>query len=168
MPLKDLIKNLNIVNPKDVTIRLNEKKDSLTLLLKGENAIYTDVIPEMPFPISYPEFVILKDAKGSDICTIKNMKKLDKESRRNLERLLDKMYFIPKIVKIIRLEASGDKFEWETITNKGRRRFKTRGRSSVTFIGNKIVISDTDDNLYEIEDIQSLDRKSKAIIQSTF
>jgi len=166
MPLKDFLKVLNLVDPKDVTIKLNEEND--TLILKNKGAIYTDVIPERPFPISHPEFVIFKDSKNRDICTIKDIGKLDRESRKNLEKLLDKLYFIPKIVKIIRLEASGDKFEWETITNRGRRKFNTRGRESVTFIENKIIITDTYQNLYEIESIQKIDERSKKIIQSIF
>jgi len=166
MPLKDFLKILNLVDPKDVTIKLNEEND--TLILKNKDAIYTDVTPERPFPISHPEFVILKDSKNRDICTIKDIGKLDRESRKNLEKLLDKLYFIPKIVKIIRLEASGDQFEWETITNRGRRKFNTRGRGSVTFIENKIVITDTYQNLYEIENIQKIDERSKRIIRSIF
>jgi len=166
MPLKDFLKILNIVDPKDVAIKLNEKNDAL--IIKNKDAIYTNVIPERPFPISHPEFIILKDAKDHDICTIKDISKLDRESRKNLEKLLDKLYFIPKIVEIVRLEASGDKFEWETITNRGRRKFNTRGRESITFIENKIIITDTYHNLYEIENIQKIDERSKKIIQSIF
>jgi len=165
MPLKDFLKKLNLADPKDVTIKLNEKHDAL--IIKNRNTVYTNVTPEKPFPISHPEFVILK-TKDHDICTIKDTNKLDRESRKNLEKLLDKLYFIPKIVKITRLEASGDKFEWETITNRGKRKFNTRGRRSITFIGNKIVISDTYQNLYEIENIQNIDEKSRKIIKSIF
>ncbi|HIE14138.1 TPA: DUF1854 domain-containing protein [Candidatus Bathyarchaeota archaeon] len=168
MPLKDLVKKLNIVKPRDIAIKLNEKKDTLTILLKRSSTVYTNVIPEVPFPISHPHFVILKKLNGADVCIIKDISKLDKISCENLKKLLDKLYFIPRIEKIVSLEASGDKFEWETITDKGRRRFNTKGRSSVIFIGDKIVISDTNDNIYQIDNIKSLDKRSRSIIQSIF
>jgi len=168
MPLEDLVKQLNIIDPRDVAIGLNDRKDSLTVLLKKSNTVYVDVVPEVPFPITFPNFVILKSRDGTDVCILKDARKLDKVSLSNLKRLLDKLYFIPKITKIISLEATGDRFEWDTLTDRGRRRFSTRGRSSVTFIGNKIVITDTDDNIYKIEDVKKLDKRSRSIIHSTF
>ena len=166
MTLKTFIEKLNIVRPEEISICLDEEKN--VLFLRYKNTLYQEVVPERPFPISYPEFVILKDSKGDDICSIKDIRKLDDKSRASLEKLLDTLYFIPKILKIIRLEATGDRFEWETETERGKRSFTTRGRRSILFLGNKMVITDTDDNLYQVEDIGALDEKSRKIIQSTF
>ena len=75
-------------------------------------------IPEVQIPTISPVMVtfisrqweidrsILKDTKGSDICTIKDFKKLERESRMSLEELLDTLYFIPNITKITRLDTS--------------------------------------------------------------
>lgn len=39
---------------------------------------------------------------------------------------------------------------------------------SIIVMGNRIVITDTDDNVYEIEDFWKLDRKSRGEMESTF
>jgi len=166
LPLIDFLKTLNLVDPKDLKIGFNETGNALRLTVGDKT--YTGVIPVRPFPVSLPEFVILRDAQGVEICMIKDARKLDSQSRKSLESLLDKIYFIPKIVKIEGLETSGDEFEWETLTDRGPRKFRTRGRMSIIVMGNRIVITDTDDNVYEIEDFWKLDRKSQGEIDSTF
>lgn len=166
MSVKDFVSRLNIVDPNEITLRL--KGEEKVLFLKYRNLLYRDVVPERPFPISHPEFVILKNAQGVDIFTVKDMRKLNRESRVALKEILDTLYFIPKIVKISRLEATGDKVEWETETKRGKRTFTTRGRRSIVVVDNKMVISDEHDNLYQIENIEDLDEKSKKIIESSF
>ena len=166
MSLRNLVEKLGIVDPADLTLRPNNEKNVLYLQLGSKR--YSNVVPEKPLPISHPEFVILKDEEGSDICTIRDVSGLDEVSGKALKSVLEKLYFIPKIVRVLRLEAAGDRFEWATETERGHREFTTRGRMSITFIGKKMVISDSDDNLYEIEDIDSLDDRSRRMIESTF
>jgi hypothetical protein len=166
MSLRNFLDKLNVVNPEEINIRLDEEKSSL--ILRHNDITYNNVIPERPFPISHPEFVILKDSRNLDICIIKDITKVNTESRKSLEKLLDILYYIPKIRKIIKLETGGDKFEWETETSRGKRRFTTQGTRSIIFLENRIVITDTDSNIYQIENIDVLDEKSKKVIQSNF
>jgi hypothetical protein len=166
MSLRKLVGKLNIAVPADVDIKHAARKNVLDLQLGAKK--YSNVVPEKPFPISHPEFVILKDEQGSDICTIRDISELDEESGKVLEGVLEKLYFIPKIARVLRLDAAGDRFEWVTETERGRREFTTRGRMSITFIGEKMVISDAEDNLYQIENINSLDDRSRRMIESTF
>lgn len=166
MSIKKLIEDLNIANPDELFISLDQEKRSILVRYQGK--LHNGIIPERPFPISHPEFLILKDEKGSDLLTIKDYNKLEKKSRKSLEELLNTLYFIPNIVRIIKLDAIGDRFEWETETENGKRSFTTRGRRSIVFIDNRIVISDINDNLYQIKDINSLDAPSTKIVRSTF
>lgn len=80
---------------------------------------------------------------------------------------MDKIYFIPRILEIGRIETSGDEFEWETVTDRGPREFRTRGRMSVISMGNRIIITDMNDNVYEIENLHQLDAKSRGEIEAT-
>ncbi|MEM3715603.1 MAG: DUF1854 domain-containing protein, partial [Candidatus Bathyarchaeia archaeon] len=77
------------------------------------------------------------------------------------------LYFIPKILKIKKIETSGDEFLWEVITDRGPKTFRTRGRMSVMQIERRIVITDVNDNVYEIEDLYKLDPHSMSEIEST-
>jgi len=166
MKAKKHVKGINFVEPNNLSISLDAEGDLIVLNLR--NTRFHNVIPERPFPVSDPVFVILKDVEGNDICTIRDTGKLDKKSRENLEKILNRLYFIPKITRINELDSVGDKFEWDTETKKGKRKFTTRGRDSIIFIGKKIIISDIDDNIYQIENVSALDTRSTNMIQSTF
>jgi len=165
MPLIDFLKKLNILDPKKVTITFEEKENSLKLVVDGK--LLGGLIPAKPFPITYPEFIIFKDSSDVDVCIIKNYKDLDPESQKNLESLLEKMYFIPTVSRIDKIETSGDEFQWEILTNKGARSFRTRGRMSVIQMSNRIIVTDIHDNVYEIEDLYKLDSKSRREIEAT-
>jgi len=165
MPLIDFLNKLNILDPKKVKISFEEKENSLKLIVDGK--LLGGLIPAKPFAITYPEFVIFKDSSDIDVCIIKNYKELDTESRKNLEVLLEKMYFIPTVSRIDEIKTSGDEFQWEILTDRGPRNFRTRGRMSVIQMGNRIIITDVHDNVYEIEDLYKLDAKSRREIDAT-
>lgn len=165
MPLKDFLKELNILDASQVSVTLNEDRNLLDLKVDGK--ILVGLVPAKPFPITYPEYVLFKDCSGVDVCVIRNYLELDAESRGNLQTLLDRMFFIPKILRIEHAETSGDEFEWEVATDKGPRIFRTRGRMSVVRMGKRVIITDISDNVYEIEDIYKLDKKSISEIDAT-
>jgi len=165
MPLIEFLNKLNILDPKKVKITFEERENSLKLIV--DDKLFDGVTPSKPFPITSPNFIIFKDSDSVDVCIIKDCGKLDAESRKNLQTLLDKIYFIPQILRIEKIETSGDEFEWETLTDKGLRRFRTRGRMSIIPMGNRIIITDINDNVYEIENLPKLDAESKREIEST-
>ncbi|MEM3479671.1 MAG: DUF1854 domain-containing protein [Candidatus Bathyarchaeia archaeon] len=164
MPLSDFLKNLNILDPKKVKVFL-EEENTLKLVVDGK--VFSGLMPARPFPITHPEFIIFRDSYGVDVCMIKDYRDLDEISRRNLQAILNKIYFIPKILRIKRIETSGDEFLWEVLTDKGPKMFRTRGRMSVMQIERRVVITDVNDNVYEIEDLYKLDPHSMSEIEST-
>lgn len=165
MPLTEFLKGLNILDPKRVKITFDEQENAIKINIDGR--ILSGLIPAKPFPITYPEFIIFRDSSGVDVCIIKDYRELDEESKRNLQKVLDKIYFIPKIQRIISIETSGDEFLWDVLTDKGPRAFKTRGRMSVVLMGKRVVITDINDNVYEIEDLSLLDPKSLSELEAT-
>ncbi len=165
VPLADFLSQLNVLDPKKVKIAFEEKENSLRLNVDGK--VLCSLVPAKPFPITSPEYIIFRDSYGVDVCVIRNYNDLDEESRRNLQVMLDKMYFIPRITKIHKIETSGDEFKWETETDKGPKSFRTRGRMSVIPIGNRVIVTDVDDNVYEIDDVFKLDSKSRGELEST-
>jgi len=164
MPLADFLSQLNVLDPKTVKIVL-EKENVLRLDVDGK--VYESLSPAKPFPITSPEYVIFRDGNGADVCVVRDINELDDDSKRNLQSILDKMYFIPKIVKIERIETSGDEFEWDIVTDKGPRTFRTRERMSIIPVGDRIIVTDVNDNVYEIVDAYKLDGKSRRELEST-
>jgi len=165
MPLIDFLNKLNILDPEKTKILFEERENSLKLIVDGK--LLSGLTPAKPFPITYPNFIIFKDSYGVDVCIIKNYGELDAESKKNLQIVLDKAYFIPIILKVEKIETSGDEFEWEIITDKGPAKFRTRGRMSVIPMGSRVIITDINDNVYEIEDLQKLDAKSREEVEAT-
>jgi len=164
MPLTDFLSQLNILDPKKAKITV--QKESM-LRLDADGKVYDDLSPAKHFPITSPEYVIFRDGNGVDVCVVRNFNELDDESKRSLQSILDKVYFIPKVVKIERIETSGDEFEWDIVTDKGARTFRTRGRMSIIPVGDRVIVTDVNDNVYEIEDVYKLDGKSRRELEGT-
>ncbi|MBO3763249.1 MAG: DUF1854 domain-containing protein, partial [Candidatus Brockarchaeota archaeon] len=73
----------------------------------------------------------------------------------------------PRIKKVKKLETSGDEFVWVVETDRGQREFRTRGRRSISRVGeDKIVIIDTNDNVYVAEELYKMDKKSVELLES--
>jgi len=163
-PLEDFLKKTWTTEIEGVKILKGERANTVRLVNK--NGEIFEVIPKKPFPISYPYFLIFVDASGNEVLMVEDYRKMDEESRKNLEEILDKLYFMPKIKKVKKLETSGDEFVWVVETDRGQREFRTRGRRSVSRAGDKIVIIDTNDNVYVAEELYKMDKKSRELLES--
>jgi ATP-binding cassette subfamily C protein len=171
-PISDFLVQLNIVPAEKLKVELGNRSDRVRITLNG--IVYDNIIPKMPFPLSIPEFVIFVQVQTSEkgepqnqeICMLKDFRKLDEHSRHALEEVLQKIYFIPRVLKVERLETSGDEFEWEILTDRGPRKLHTRGRRNVISMGTRIVIIDTHDNIYYVEDVRKLDGKSRMLLET--
>lgn len=189
MPLRDFLIQLNIVPASALMIEPGSRQDRVKVTLNG--VLHDDVVPKRPFPLSIPEFIIFVQTqppaqeKGSEaqvqvqsqgkvgeepqtqeICMLKDYHELDERSRLNLEQVLEKLYFIPRVLKVIRLETSGDEFEWEILTDRGLRILHTRSRRQVINMGTRIVVIDTNDNIYNVEDVGKLDSRSRMLLET--
>jgi len=158
--------------------------DRIRVTLDG--VAHEEVVPRRPFPLSIPEFIIFvktpppaqamagdaaakkggEEPQSQEICMLKDYRELDERSRLNLQRVLEKLYFIPSVLKVERLETSGDEFEWEILTDRGPRVFHTRSRRQVINMGTRIVVIDTHDNIYHIEDVDKLDGRSRMLLET--
>jgi len=162
------------------------RMDRIRVTLDG--VTHEDVVPRRPFPLSIPEFIIFvktqpqaqatagdaaakkgkegEEPQSQEICMLKDYRELDEQSRLNIERVLEKLYFIPRVLKVERLETSGDEFEWEILTDRGPRVFHTRSRRQVINMGKRIVVIDTHDNIYHIEEVGKLDGRSRMLLET--
>lgn len=163
-PLEDFLRKTWVTETEGIRILKSEKANTVKLVNKDGGTF--EVIPKKPFPISYPYFLIFVDVQGNEILMVEDYRKMDEESRKNLDEILDKLYFMPKIRKVKKLETSGDEFVWTVETDRGQREFRTRGRRSVRRAGDKIVIIDVNDNVYVAEELYKMDKKSRELLES--
>ncbi len=94
-------------------------------------------------------------------------RRLDRESRELVLAQADQAYFMPRIIRIVRVEEQMGMgiARWEVETDRGWSSFDVISRSeSVWFVGrNRLVIRDADGNRYLIEDLNALDRRSRRL-----
>lgn len=155
-----------VLDPSRVTVRLNER-GQLELHL-AEGGSHTDVRVIPAFPISRPgRFVYFRDADGNELGLLEEPRRLDRESRDLVVAQADQAYFMPRITRIADVEErpGSGLARWDVDTDRGPSTFEVVSRSeSVWYVGkNRVVIRDADGNRYLIEDLTSLDRRSRRL-----
>ena len=158
--------SVNVLDPAQIQVRLNQQ-GQLELRL-ADGAVYDGVKLEPSFPISRPNaFIHFRDAEGKEIGLLMDPRRLDRESRELVLQQADEAYFMPRIVRIARIEEKPGMgiAHWEVETDRGWNSFEMVSRSeSVWYVGrNRLVIRDADGNRYLIEDLTALDKRSRRL-----
>ena len=160
MSLEKWIKSLRILNPKKVKV-IRAELDTIDLEIEG--MVFTDVRPRRPFPYTHPEYIIFYDKDEKEIGILHDYRKLDRKSRALLEQVLNLIYFMPTIKRILSIDRSkGWKYLWRVETDKGFREFETHGRCTRLLPDGRIIITDASGNVYQIKNLNELDSKSIA------
>jgi len=158
LSLDKWLKSMRILDPKKIRV-LNADLDTLDMEIDG--VVFKGVKPRRPFPYTHPEYLILYDKDEKEIGIIRDYRKLDKRSRHLLEKVLNVIYFMPTIERILSITRSkGWKYKWKVETDKGYCEFETWGRCARLLPNGRIIITDTSGNVYQIKNIASLDSKS--------
>jgi len=117
------------------------------------------------FPITRPNrFLYLMAEDGKELGLLVEPRRMERESRDLLLAQADLAYFMPQIKRIVRVdEQTGGIAIWEVETDRGWSRFEMVSRGeSVWFVGrDRVLIRDVDGNRYLIEDLSSLDLRSR-------
>jgi len=182
---------INFLDPKKITI-LSDSFNALKLQIDGAGE-YSDVKAVRIFPLSAPwHFISLKGISGLDkeeaekqkdevnrpsygktraprqkeIGVIRDMRELDKKSRKILDSELEMSYFTPKITLINKIKSDFGSYKWTVETDKGPRTFEVRYREDVRMIPpHRVIIRDVDGNRYEITDYSRLDSSSRTMLE---
>lgn len=128
---------------------------------------YSNIEPRRLFPISgLTKYISLLDEKSNEIAIIRDIDTLMPESKKVIESSLNEYYLIPKIVSVIdRYEKYGI-LKWTVETDRGVHTFeiKNRGSDIKALFDGRILIRDSDDNRYEIPNLNELDKKSRKLL----
>jgi len=139
--------------------------DALRVTIEGDRSCLR-VVPMRAFPISMRNrYISIRDAEGNELGMIRDTDELDKDSRKLLEEEIRKRYFTPVIHKV---RSVRDKFgivEWEVETDRGPKEFLTRSlHDSLKETDTGFIVTDIENNRYEIRDYSDLDPRSAAIL----
>ena len=153
-----------IDGPEARIIRTGNTKVELQIY-QGET--YEDLEPRRLFPMSgLKRYITLLDSDLKEKAIIRNLEQLDPDSRKAIEDCLTEYYMIPKIIEMIDITEKFGVLTWTCRTDRGVRSFRIRNRHSdvkMLFDG-RVLVRDSNDNRYEIEDVKKLDKKSQKIL----
>lgn len=121
------------------------------------------------FPFSDPEKYIsirTPDEHSKEIGVIEDMKQISKETRKMLEEQLNLRYFTPIITKIINIKDEYGYAYFDVVTDRGACRFTINvgGHAVVHLSETRILISDIDENRFEIPDVTKLSARELKLL----
>lgn len=119
------------------------------------------------FPLTSPDsYLSVMAGGGSEVGIVRSLDGMDPGSRRLVEEELSRRYFMPAIRRIQKVVERFGAVEWHVDTDRGPCRFTTRDlRENVLRLGpSRYIISDVDDNRFEVPDSSRLDSKSLSML----
>jgi hypothetical protein len=117
------------------------------------------------FPLSHDrEHISLSDGAGNEVGVLRALDELTQPARGWIEELLERRYFLPQVLVIHGITERFGSSVWDLETDRGRVTVSTRQmHESVHEVEpNRFLITDAENNRYEIKDLRALDEKSQA------
>jgi hypothetical protein len=145
-----------------------DQTGALRMTIEGDRS-YLDVKLAYAFPLSDREHLIgVLDAQDHSIGLFNDLDGLDNASQELARQSLEQRYFIPDVQCIRNLREEFGVVYFDVDTNRGYRQFVVRGlRDSIDVLENgRILIADTDGNRYNVPNWQSLDARSRRLLES--
>ena len=135
-----------------------------------DGTVYEDLEPRLLFPITnHTMFITLLDSHEKELGFVRDMEEIDEDSRRALEECFAEYYMIPKIQKVLKCVDKFGTLKWTVETDRGVITFDIRNRhSDIKHLRgtSRVIIRDSNDNRYEIPDIDNMDPHSEHLLFS--
>lgn len=125
---------------------------------------YSELVVYRAFPFVYTmEYISIRDTKGEELGIVRDIRDLDEESAKELERELRFRYFLPRVTRVDNVKQKSDLWIWELQTNLGQTRIAMRNLHEFMQFpgGNRIILTDINGKRCEIPDWQTLDNHSR-------
>ncbi|NLL43321.1 MAG: DUF1854 domain-containing protein [Firmicutes bacterium] len=143
--------------------RLRTTAGGLVSLNLGDQ-FYPKVDLHLAFPFTEPErFISVREPEGEEIGLIRDLSELDAASQKAVRDELSWRYYTPQIKRIVSYKEEFGHTYWEVETDRGLRKFVTRGRDQTvrSISARRTLIIDVSGNRYEIADLAELDARSR-------
>lgn len=134
----------------------------------GSDEKLVEIEPHRLFPRSGGnKYVALLNSEGEQIAIIRDTANLLPESRKVIESALEEYYMIPRITKFIEMTQKFKIWMWTAETDHGVIKFEIRNHmaSVKPLYDGRVLITDANDNRYEIPDYRKLDKRSRKMLE---
>lgn len=118
------------------------------------------------FPLSHnEEQIVLRDSDNKEIGVLEDLKMLPSDARDLVRAQLHRRYFLPRILKINSIFERFGTTQWDFETDRGARKVTTKPIHEALFemSQTRFLLTDNENNRYEIEDLNALDENSRAL-----
>lgn len=128
--------------------------------------VHVGVVPAQAFPIDAPgEQVSLLSADGHELVFIHQLGMLDAETRAMIEQEIAQREFLPVIERLVEVSTFATPSTWTVKTDRGLNRFVLKGEEDIRRLRDGgLIITDSHGVTYRIQDVRSLDRASRKIL----
>jgi hypothetical protein len=161
---------LRFLRAEDLRVFLPEDATQPHIEIEGDQCLPSARIRRV-FPLSAPEaYISIQQSDGKEVGMLRGLEGLDPDSRRIVERELDRRYFSPVIARIDSLKADAGMWLFQVQTQRGPAKFYVRNwRDSAYDIGgNRWQINSVDGLRFEILNLENLDERSREFLDQVF
>lgn len=152
------------------TGRIERTDVYLVRLTLKDGTVYENLEPRRLFPVTdLTHYITLLGEWEKEIAMIRSLEDLDEGSRRALEDIFREYYLIPVIQQIVECDDKFGSLKMTVRTDRGEVSFRIRNRHNDIKVlrgTRRMLISDSNDNRYEIPDLDALDKKSRMLLFS--
>jgi hypothetical protein len=137
---------------------------ALRLTVEDE-ASYLKVAVMRAFPLSHPQqHLSVRDGENKEIGLLVDPAALDRDNRSLLAEELERRYVVPVIRRIRGIKERFGTVDWEVETDRGVRTFTTRNMREkvVQPSPGRYLLTDVDENRYDVRDFGALDPASQS------
>jgi Domain of unknown function (DUF1854) len=151
------------LDPRAVRARRNAS-GQLVVTLGGGVETIEGVRPVRAFPLTAPDLQIaLLDAEDRELGVIRELKRLDRESREAIEAELEIAYLVARVQVIHSVRSRFGVTTWELETDRGPRTAHVKERSDIRPLPDgRIILTDVHGVQYEIPPPDELDERSRS------
>ena len=135
-----------------------------------DGTVYENLEPRKLFPITnHTMYITLLDSHEKELGFVRDLEEIDEDSRRALEECFEEYYMIPKIKRVLKCVDKFGVLKWTVETDRGEITFDIKNRhSDIKHLHgtNRVIIRDSNDNRYEIPDVENMDPHSDRVLFS--
>jgi diaminopimelate decarboxylase len=117
------------------------------------------------FALTYPEdHIVLRDGADKEVGVIQSLAQVPQPAQKWLRIQLERRYFLPQVTAIYGIVERFGSSVWDLDTDRGRVVVSTRQMHEALqeIEPGRFLITDAENNRYEIRNIKALDEKSRA------
>lgn len=156
---KDGFLALNAFIPQKSEYDLEEQEQDLSPVWQDLGRVFL----HRAFPFSNPDrYISVVDKDGYEFGIIKDVADFDEVSATLIRKALDRKYFMPDVKKIVSIKEQFGFSFWKVLTDRGEAEFTVKDtyKSIVKLSEKLVIIVDSNDSRYAINDVSALDPAS--------